>query len=293
MLDLTRLALLQAIDEHGSMAGAAAALGYSPSAASAHLRGIEQAWGVRLVERSGTGSTLTAAGHVLAAHVAAARAELEAARAALHGRARPLRLAAFPSAAAHLVDLACAGRPVALLDAEPDRAIDLLARGKVDAAVTYDFAVGNEATVIALDPLRPLVAATDDTAGRPAGLSALAAHRWFGTERCPWYPRLRSQCTVEGFTPSLLGHAVDDLGAMQSIVARGGIAGLWPALAGDPVASCALVHTPEPVLHRRIHLTVRAPLAEAPALRQALTTRLERAVGAAVSAASSPARRGT
>src|SRR5919109_1698931 len=77
--DTTRLRLLVEIDRQGSVSAAAAAIGIGQPSASQHLRLLEAAAGQRLVERSGRGSSLTDAGHVLAARAAQALASLGAA----------------------------------------------------------------------------------------------------------------------------------------------------------------------------------------------------------------------
>src|SRR5919198_9551 len=77
--DTTRMRLLVEIERQGSVSAAAAAIGIGQPSASQHLRLLETAAGQRLVERTGRGSRLTEAGHVLAARAAQALATLGAA----------------------------------------------------------------------------------------------------------------------------------------------------------------------------------------------------------------------
>ena len=77
--DTTRMRLLVEIDRQGSVSAAAAAIGIGQPSASQHLRLLESAAGQRLVQRTGRGSRLTDAGHVLAARAAQALASLGAA----------------------------------------------------------------------------------------------------------------------------------------------------------------------------------------------------------------------
>ena len=77
--DTTRMRLLVEIERQGSVSAAAAAIGIGQPSASQHLRLLEAAAGQRLVERTGRGSLLTDAGHVLAARAAQALASLGAA----------------------------------------------------------------------------------------------------------------------------------------------------------------------------------------------------------------------
>jgi len=74
--DTTRMRLLVEIDRRGSLSAAAQAVGIGQPSASQHLRTLEAAAGLRLVERNGRGSRLTEAGRVLAAHAAQALAAL-------------------------------------------------------------------------------------------------------------------------------------------------------------------------------------------------------------------------
>ena len=77
--DTTRMRLLVEIEREGSVSAAAAAIGIGQPSASQHLRLLEAAAGQRLVERTGRGSQLTEAGHILAARAAQALSSLSAA----------------------------------------------------------------------------------------------------------------------------------------------------------------------------------------------------------------------
>jgi molybdate transport repressor ModE-like protein len=77
--DTTRLRLLVEIERQGSVSAAAAAIGIGQPSASQHLRLLEAAAGQRLIERTGRGSRLTDAGHILAARASQALASLGAA----------------------------------------------------------------------------------------------------------------------------------------------------------------------------------------------------------------------
>jgi molybdate transport repressor ModE-like protein len=76
--DCTRLRLLVEIERTGSVSAAARAIGIGQPTASEHLRVLEGAAGMRLVERNGRGSRLTEAGLVLARHAAEALGTLRA-----------------------------------------------------------------------------------------------------------------------------------------------------------------------------------------------------------------------
>src|SRR4051812_46676110 len=149
MLNLARLRLLVELDRRGTLAAVAGELGYTPSAISQQLAQLERETGRRLVEKAGRGVRLTDAGRLLAdrgrdliARADAAEADL----AALHGVAGTLRIAAFQTAARHLVPpamralraryLALTGELVAL-DAE--QALPLLRAGELDVVVAEEY----------------------------------------------------------------------------------------------------------------------------------------------------------
>jgi DNA-binding transcriptional LysR family regulator len=150
MLDVRRLRVLHAVGAHGSVTGAAAALGYSAPAVSQQLAALEREVGMRLTERVGRGIELTPAAVVLVAHTDALLARLDAAEADLaalrdqvSGR---VALAAFPSAAATIVAaawgaLGCSapGVQLELTEMEPDESLPAVLRGRLDIAVAHEY----------------------------------------------------------------------------------------------------------------------------------------------------------
>eukprot|EP01034_Spumella_vulgaris_P025007 gene25007-31410_t len=106
MDDLKRMAVFATVVQHGSMTGAARALGMSPSAVSQQVRQLEREGGVTLLHRSTRKLALTEAGQRYHAQCAAmcaaaeqARAELAASRDAPSGE---LRLSATVGFARHI-----------------------------------------------------------------------------------------------------------------------------------------------------------------------------------------------
>ena len=106
MDDLKRMAVFACVVQHGSMSGAARALGLSTSAVSQQVRQLEHEGGVTLLHRSTRKLTLTEAGqryHALCAAMVTsaeqARAELAASRAEPSGE---LRLSAPVGFARHI-----------------------------------------------------------------------------------------------------------------------------------------------------------------------------------------------
>lgn len=78
--DLRRLALLRELQERGTLAAVADALGYTPSAVSQQLAVLEREAGTPLLEKAGRGVRLTDAGALLAEHAGALLAAADAAR---------------------------------------------------------------------------------------------------------------------------------------------------------------------------------------------------------------------
>jgi molybdate transport repressor ModE-like protein len=78
-----RLRLLLEIERTGSISAAAEACAIAQPSASMHLRTLEAATGQRLVIRNGRGSSLTAAGKVVASHAARVLSTLDGMRRAL------------------------------------------------------------------------------------------------------------------------------------------------------------------------------------------------------------------
>jgi DNA-binding transcriptional LysR family regulator len=108
-LELRHLLALQAVAREGSFAGAAEALGYTQSAISQQISGLERAVGQRLVERPGgrrriwlteAGEALLRHADAIVSHVHAAAADVEALSA---GRAGRLRVGTYQSVSAKIL----------------------------------------------------------------------------------------------------------------------------------------------------------------------------------------------
>jgi DNA-binding transcriptional LysR family regulator len=240
VLSLTQLAVLDAVDRHGSVTGAAQELHYSQSSVSHHLARLEAATGAKLTQRVGRGIRLTPEGLLLAqrareivGRVDAASVEL-AAHAGLH--AGRVRLASFQTALSTLVPRAAAALALRypalelyLVDVHPGEALSLLRDGKVDVAVIFR----GPDTPLEDEDLR-LVHLLDDPlyllSREPGGdLVAYRDSPWVaGCERCRG--TLLTTCESRGFTPRIM-YSTDDMVVVQAIVAAGmGVATL-PGLA--------------------------------------------------------------
>lgn len=143
---MRRLRALHAVVTSGSVHGAAAQIGYTPSAISQHVAALERETGSVLLERAGRGVRPTQAALLLSEHAAALLerlAEAEGAVASLRaGDLGVLRLASFATAGASLVPpaLATVRNVLPKLDvdlrvAERNEALPLLRQGELDIAV--------------------------------------------------------------------------------------------------------------------------------------------------------------
>ena len=145
-VEATQIANLLAIARHGSFTRAAVEKGMSQPALSNSIALLEQRLGVKVLERTRRGSTLTAFGEILVrraegVHSLLSDAEAEVRRHAA-GVAGPLRIGATPSVLASLLPKAlraldAGGRPLDLeiVDGLDGRLVPMLRSGKIDIIV--------------------------------------------------------------------------------------------------------------------------------------------------------------
>jgi DNA-binding transcriptional LysR family regulator len=240
MLDVRRMRVLREVALQGSIAAAAEALSYTPSAVSQQLATLERESGVALLERGPRSVRLTEAGRALVAHTEAILARLASAEAEIRTiaaqRAGTLRIASFPTAAAALVPPALsrfgACHPevaVALVEADPVAGLEQLVAGDVDVALVweYDFVPlalpgGVEATPLLDDPvLAVLPAAHPAAACGTVALADLAGADWIGsTARSSCHPFTRRACRAAGFEPRIVAET-NDHHVLERLVATG------------------------------------------------------------------------
>ena len=148
MIDLVALRSLLALAESGTVAAAASATGYTPSAVSQQIKRMERDLGVGLLDRVGRGVVLTEQGRLLVEHGHGILRQLEAAMSGLqaeggipHGM---LRVAAFSTAVRGLIaplaaDLVSTAPDVVLdlVERDPPDAIGMIAAGQADLAVVH------------------------------------------------------------------------------------------------------------------------------------------------------------
>ena len=139
--NIERLRLLHAVAIYGTIAGAARANGYTPSAVSQQMSTLEREVGVALIERSNRGVTLTPAGRLLSERTSIVLDLLRSAVDDVGDGAAGLaptmvRIAAFPTAITRiLLPAMTALAPhvrVQVIDLEPEQALaEFASRGWV------------------------------------------------------------------------------------------------------------------------------------------------------------------
>ena len=249
MLDVRRLRVLCEVARAGSLAGAAEALNYSPSAVSQQIATLEREVGMALVERRSRGIIVTEAGRTLVEHAEAVFARLEAAEAALaeiaSGRGGQLRLAAFPTVAGTVLPKAAAAFRIAhpgvalkVTEVGPNRSVSLVRDGRLDLALTLDVpptARGVEIFNLFDDPVQLAVPADHPLAAvGQTRLSDLAGETWVDVPPSSSHTNLLMRaCGRAGFVPNVAFES-DDYEVIRELVATGVGIALLPDLARRP-----------------------------------------------------------
>ncbi len=258
--DKVSLAALQtfvAIADFGTFRSAAVALGYTQSAVSHRVRGLEEALGETLFQRPGGRAhvTLTPAGEAAYRQARRALAAVEAlgaeVRAAASAAPPRVRIGAFQSAAAELLPTALGafrearpGVEVVLSDVgETPGLLAALARGDLDVAFVLGPVADERVEAIPLveDPV-VLLARRDTALGQRPEISLGDLE---GVELVGWTRRWRFQVELEeairrhGVAPRFV-YRTDDTLALQRLVAAG--------LGAACVGRLAALHTIDPLL---------------------------------------------
>jgi DNA-binding transcriptional LysR family regulator len=260
MLNPRRLAVLREFAAQGTIAGAAEALAFTPSAVSQQLSQLQREAGVELLRKRGRRLELTDAGRTLverageqlagrtlverAGELLARVEEVEAELAAQAGEVRgTVRVAAFQTAAAALampaLEALAGAHPdlrVELVEAEAEESLPLLARGALDVVIAeeYEHAPRPRLPQLRRDYLEPdemLLALPHEASDGPMALADLADSTWAtaraGTAYADMFDRLCR--SVGGFEPDVR-HRVNDLRLLLALVAAGRAAAVVPAL---------------------------------------------------------------
>jgi len=293
MLDPRRLQVLREFAAQGTIALAADALGYTPSAVSQQLAQLQRDAGTELLRRSGRRLELTDAGHALVehagellGHIERIEADLAAHEGAVRGT---VRVAAFQTAAAHLVVpcLAPLGRDhrqlrVELVETEAEAALPALVRGDVDVVVAdeYEHAprphlpgcsrveLRDDDMLVALPRRHP--AARSET----VRLSSLAELEWTTVGAGTAYGEMfTGMCRSAGGFEPIIRHRASDLQVLLDLVASTGVGAIVPAI-GRPERDrrVAVRRLAEGSFSRRIYLSMRDSDAKRPAIQAIVET---------------------
>ncbi|WP_375483869.1 LysR family transcriptional regulator [uncultured Jatrophihabitans sp.] len=295
-LDVGRLRLLREVGLRGSIAGAARAMGLTPSAVSQQLALLERETATALVDRSPRGVALTGAGQALSDRAAevldllgVARADLDRLAGSVSGS---VTMAAVASAAATVVSTAVtelrASRPgieVRVRSAEPGRGLGLLLADDVDLAVVdeYDYvplALPEHAVVRELCT-EPLVVVRPAGARRRGRLSLtdLADAAWvMPPEDAACGRAVRAACRTAGFEPRVRWETDDMLLLVRAVADGHGVAVLPRRSVAEDAAPVQVLPLAEPRLNRRLLAVARASVAERPVVAEVLDA-CERAAG--------------
>ncbi|GAA1594136.1 LysR substrate-binding domain-containing protein [Actinoplanes couchii] len=275
MLDSYRLRLLVAVADTGSIAGAAAALGCSAAAASQQLAVLEREARAQLLERSARSVRLSNAGQVLTEHARRIIADLDLAgqvvAAAGSGTVAHVRIASFATGTRWVVAPAMItmrrrfpALEVTFTEIEPDQSIPAVAAGRVDIALTHQYAGfpgpaarGLDQRLVFTDPLLLAVPFAD---GRDtAALRDFADADWISGIAAHGFQAVTEMaCHVAGFEPRIRSRA-DTYAVVLDLVAAGLGVALIPRSAAAPRPGAALLEITAPVgLARTVHVTTRA-----------------------------------
>jgi DNA-binding transcriptional LysR family regulator len=279
MLDPRRLEVLREFAAQGTIARAAAALAFTPSAVSQQLAQLQREAGVELFRKVGRRLELTDAGRMLVsradgllAHVEGIEAEL----AAFSGRLRgTVRVGAFQTAA-HAVVLPAFDRladlhpelRVELRELEAEESLPLVTGGGLEVAVAEEYEhaprprlpqlhreyLPDDEMVLAL-PRRHEALRTKG----PLRLASLRDHAWASARAGTAYADMCDRVcrSLGGFEPDIR-HRAYDMGLLLDLVARG-YAAILPAL-GHPEGDRRVEVRPiaDGTVSRAIFVAVRA-----------------------------------
>ncbi|MGJ9411253.1 LysR family transcriptional regulator [Aeromicrobium sp. CF4.19] len=247
--DPSRLRVLVAVADHGSIAAAARAQDVTASALSQQLTQLERECGLPLLERLPRGVALTAAGEVLVERGRAVVRALEAARSDLDSFddlvAGRLRVGTIASAAAAVVVPALArlthehpGVDPSVIVLEPQASLTALLEGRLDVVLfdAYDHAPMAIPARVTATPLlvEPLVLVSDRPLPDGARLKDLADEPWvIPPPEAACGQAVRHACRQAGFEPTVRWQT-DDLQLLGDAVAGGHGISLLPRLAVGP-----------------------------------------------------------
>jgi molybdate transport repressor ModE-like protein len=285
-LDVRRMRVLREVAERGTIAAAARALAFTPSAVSQQLAALEREAGVALLDRHGGRVRLTEAGRRLVARTEAILIELEAATAELAAAAADvtgdIHVAAFPSAERALLAPAIAALlarhpdvAVRTTELEPEAALPALRLGDVDLVVAHEDTSAPappdarlERVDLMEDPLRVVLWPGHPADAEAVSLARLAGARWVATPPgTACRAMVERACRAAGYVPDVPFHA-NDFSVLAAFVAEGLAVAMVPALALGAFGDGVVVRPVADIqVARRIYAAARRGGSERPALR--------------------------
>lgn len=290
MIDPVALRSLVAVEAHGSVGAAAAALDYTPSAVSQQIKRLESQTGVQLLERQGRGVLLTEAGRTLTESARDVLAHLERLESRLHDASGAVvgtvRLATFATAYRGIVvgalgRLRTAAPGVALRpdEIDPWDAVDAVASGSHDLALVHNWeplplAIPDHLEVrhLGRDRADVLVHAGHRLAGRTSiGVHDVLDESWAsvapGSICHQWLQKMYADV---GRAPRI-GHLALEFATHVALVDRGEAIALVPRLGRGPLPERVVaVPIVDPVSERTVSLVWRRTMTEGPALAAAV-----------------------
>jgi molybdate transport repressor ModE-like protein len=297
MLDSRRMRVLLHVVRSGSLAAAAAELGYTASAVSQQIRTLEREVGTTLLERRGRGVTPTEPALALARHaermievLGAAEAEVQA----IAGlRSGILRFGWFSTAGAVLVPRAIARfrerHPqieLVLEEGDPDRCAQALRDGDLDLAVVYEFRLDAplpgelRLTPLLEDRLHIALPQRHRLAHRKRiHLAELAGDAWIqGVRHGSTLGTLPAACREAGFEPRIAFQTENPV-AWQGLVAAGvGVAVIPELTIPSARPDIAIRELDAPSLVRKVSSAMPAGRYTPPAARAMTAALVEVAV---------------
>lgn len=284
MLDANQLRTLHEFALRGTIAAAAEALGYTPSAVSQQLAALERSAGASLTRRVGRRLILTPAGESLAASADDVLAALERAQTAVRGVTASvsgtIRLAVFQSAALSLLPLAlrhlrsaAPGLRVQVTQSEPAQALeDTWAR-------EFDLVVAEEYPHHSAPHYAGLVRNT--LVADAVRLASPHSHHGTTIESCatmPWVMEPRGAasrhfaeqlCRVTGFEPDVR-FVTADLQAHVALVRAGEAVALLPDLMRADADGALTLHSLPQAPTRTVFTAMRESSLADPAIGMVL-----------------------
>ena len=284
MLEPQRLRSLRAVVATGSISGAAANLGYTPSAVSQHLAALQSETGLTLLDRVGRGIRATEAGRALAVESGAVLERLAALDALVadlrEGRIGRLTLSYFASASGALMPPVIAAFtrefPGLRLDL---RVIEMAGESFVpDVEVFVQHAEsssldGYDVQTLVDDPYVAVLPAGHPKVGaRSVRLLDLRGDVWIDNDLTRGACRqvVVDACAAQGFAPTFRIEAQDYPSAIALVGAGVGLTVLpqLAAVALPPGVHAVAVVDPAP--ERRIQVRVRRAVGANPAVQRIL-----------------------